>query len=131
MTELDDGTMLCRIPHPASRALSLIDGGWLLGVLVVLVVVAVAHLRLGPSSSATTSTTERALPSSDCQDRCASRPTTMTRLPSVSDSAAWTAWSRQTTTAQNASPAKVPAQGWATISRTITAYSPRPSTVTQ
>jgi hypothetical protein len=34
---------------------------------VVLVVVAVAQRRLGPSSSATTSTTERALPSSAVQ----------------------------------------------------------------
>jgi hypothetical protein len=42
------------------------------------VVVAVAQRRLGPSSSATTSTTEQALPSSTCQDRCASRPTTTT-----------------------------------------------------
>jgi hypothetical protein len=64
-------------------------GYQLLGLLVALVVV--AHLRLGPSSSATTSTTERAVPSSACQDRCASRPTTTTRLPFASDSpASWT-----------------------------------------
>jgi hypothetical protein len=54
---------------------------------VVLVVLAVAHLRLGPSSSATTSITERVVPSSACQDRCASRPTTTTRLPLASDPA--------------------------------------------
>jgi hypothetical protein len=45
---------------------------------VVLVVVAVAHRRLGPSSSATTSTTDRALPSSAVHDRCWSLPTTTT-----------------------------------------------------
>jgi hypothetical protein len=45
-------------------------------VLVVLVAwaVVVAHLRLGPSSSAMTSTTDRAVPSSACEDRCANRP---------------------------------------------------------
>jgi hypothetical protein len=49
---------------------------------VVLVVVAVAHRRLGPSSSAMTSTVERALPSSAVHARCWSRPTTTTRLQS-------------------------------------------------
>jgi hypothetical protein len=53
-----------------------------LGLLVALVVVAVAHRRLGPGSSARTSTTDRAR----CRPRavqlcCWSRPTTMTRLP--------------------------------------------------
>jgi hypothetical protein len=48
--------------------------------LVALVGVAVAHRRLGPSSWATTSTVERALPSSAVQLRCWSRPTTTTRL---------------------------------------------------
>jgi hypothetical protein len=48
---------------------------------VVLVVFAVAHRRLGPSSSASTSTTDRALPSSAVQARCWSRPVTTTRLP--------------------------------------------------
>jgi hypothetical protein len=38
-----------------------------------------------PSSSATTSTTERALPSSAVQLRCWSRPTTTTRLPLARD----------------------------------------------
>ena len=38
-------------------------------------------MRLGPSSSATTSTVDRALPSSAVQARCWSRPTTTTRLP--------------------------------------------------
>src|SRR5919106_6810542 len=68
---------------------------------VVLVVVAVTHRRLGPSSSATTSTTDRALPSSAVQLRCWSRPTTTTRLPFDSDLAACSAWSRQTTTVKN------------------------------
>src|SRR5215213_9805226 len=45
------------------------------------VVVAVAHRKLGPSSRATTSTVDRALPSSAVQLRCWSRPTTTTRLP--------------------------------------------------
>jgi len=36
----------------------------------LLVVVAVAHRRLGPSSSASTSTVDRALPSSAVQVRC-------------------------------------------------------------
>jgi hypothetical protein len=56
---------------------------WLLVVLV-----AVVHHRLGPSSSATTSTVERALPFSAVQARCWSRPTTTTRLPLASDCAA-------------------------------------------
>jgi hypothetical protein len=47
---------------------------------LVALVVAVAQRRLGPSSSATTSTTWRALPSSAVQLRCWSQPTT-TRLP--------------------------------------------------
>jgi hypothetical protein len=43
-------------------------------LLVALVVVAVAHRKLGPSSSATTSTTEWAVPSSAVHARCWSRP---------------------------------------------------------
>jgi hypothetical protein len=70
-------------------------------LLVALVVVAVAHRRLGPSSSATTSTTDRALPSSAVQLRCWSRPTTTIRLPLASDCAACSAWSRQTITVKN------------------------------
>jgi hypothetical protein len=54
-----------------------------------------------PSSSVTTSTTERALPSSAVQVRCRSRPTTTTRLPFESDSTACSAWSRHTTTVKN------------------------------
>src|SRR5918995_3942710 len=68
---------------------------------VALVVVAVAHRRLGPSSSATTSTVDRALPSSAVQLRCWSRPTTTTRLPFESDCAACSAWSRHTMTVKN------------------------------
>src|SRR5215217_7589395 len=70
-------------------------------VLGALVVVAVAQRRLGPSSSATSSTTDRALPSSAVQLRCWSRPTTTTRLPFDSDCAACSAWSRHTTTVKN------------------------------
>jgi hypothetical protein len=69
--------------------------------LVVLVVVAVAHRRLGPSSLATTSTTCRALPSSAVHAHCWSRPRTTTRLPLHRDSAACSAWSRQTITVKN------------------------------
>jgi hypothetical protein len=58
-------------------------------------------MRHSPSSSATTSTTERALPSSAVQLRCWSRPTTTTRLPFDSDSAACSAWSRYTITVKN------------------------------
>jgi hypothetical protein len=77
-----------------------------------------------------TSTVDRTLPSSAAQLWRWSRPTTTTRLP-------WPATgrvpslARETTTASNAGPAQVVAQGWATTSRTITAYSSRPSTVTQ
>ena len=53
--------------------------------LVVLVVVAVAQRRLGPRSSASTSTVDRALPSSAVQVRCWSRPMTTTRLPLLSE----------------------------------------------
>ena len=87
---------------PTSRPARRLDcrpGHWL-ELLVALVVVAVAQRRLGPSSSATTSTTERALPSSVVQLRCWSRPTTTTRLPFERDCAACSAWSRQTTTAK-------------------------------
>jgi hypothetical protein len=51
----EQNAMRCIPPRRIGRA-----GYWLR---VVLVVVAVAQRRLGPSSSATTSTTERALPS--------------------------------------------------------------------
>jgi Phage integrase family len=71
------------------------------GLRVALVVVAVAHRRLGPSSSATTSTVEPALPSSAVQLRCWSRPTTTTRLPLARDCAACSAWSRHTSTVKN------------------------------
>ena len=60
--------MLRNPPRRFGRA-----GSWLR---VALVVVAVTQRRLGPSSSATTSTTDRALPSSAVQVRCWSRPTT-------------------------------------------------------
>jgi hypothetical protein len=91
--------MLVRYLRPARR----ISGraGYRSWLLVALVVVAVAHRRLGPSSSATTSTVDRALPSAAVQLRCWSRPTTTTRLPLARDSAACSAWSRQTITVKN------------------------------
>src|SRR5215211_465107 len=70
-------------------------------LLVTLTGVAVAHRRLAPSSSATTSTVDRALPSSAVQLRCCSRPTTTTRLPLAREWAACSAWSRHTTTVKN------------------------------
>jgi hypothetical protein len=60
-----------------------------------------APVRLAPSSSATTSTVDRALPFWSVQLRCWSRPTTTTRLPFESDCAACSAWSRHTTTVKN------------------------------
>jgi hypothetical protein len=60
-TERDAGMLLLLHPGPARLARG--RAGYWLEVLVVLVVVAVAQRRLGPSSSATTSTVERALPS--------------------------------------------------------------------
>jgi hypothetical protein len=59
--------------------------GYWLEFLVALAVVAVAQRRLGPSSSASTSTVDRALPSSAVQARWWSRPTTTTRLPLLSE----------------------------------------------
>jgi hypothetical protein len=67
--------------HPRPRTVaSLVELGYWLWLLVVLVVVAVAHRRLGPAWLATTSTTDRAVPASAVQARCWSRPTT-TQLP--------------------------------------------------
>jgi integrase len=83
----------CVPPRRMGRA-----GYWLREVLVV---VAAAQRRLGPSSSAMTSTVDRALPSSAVQVRCWSRPTTTTRLPLLSESATCSAWSRHTITVKN------------------------------
>ena len=58
-------------------------------------------MRPGPSSSATTSTTDQAVPSSAVQVRCWSRPITMARLPLASDRVACSAWSRHTITVKN------------------------------
>ena len=93
------GCWRCQWPRPPDHRLVL-DGvtAYASALWVARTGVVVAHLRLGPSSSATTSTTKRLVPSSVCQDRCANRPTITTRLPLASDSATWTAWSRQTTT---------------------------------
>src|SRR6266508_5020248 len=49
--------------------------------------VAVAHFRLGATSSAVTSTTVRFSPSGVSHERALSWPTTMTRAPLASDSA--------------------------------------------
>lgn len=54
---------MLRVP-PIAALVELATGP---GCRVALVVVAVAHLRLGPSSSATMSTTDRALPASAVQ----------------------------------------------------------------
>src|SRR4029450_9285589 len=51
-----------------------------------------------PSSSASTSATDRALPSSAVRVRCWRRPRTTTRRPLARDSATWSAWARRTTT---------------------------------
>src|SRR5207237_8617862 len=59
---------------------------------------AVAQRRLGPTSSATISTTLRFSPFSVSQLRCSSRPVTTTREPFPSDSATFSAISRQHTT---------------------------------
>jgi hypothetical protein len=74
-----EGAERCHASRPARRIAG--RPGYRSWLRVVLVVVAVAHRRLGPSSSVTTSTTERALPSSAVQLRCWRRPTTTTRLP--------------------------------------------------
>jgi len=64
-------------------------------------VVADAQRRLGPISSAATSTTVRFSPSWVSHERCSSRPVTMTRMPLLSDSAAFSAISRHTTMLKN------------------------------
>jgi hypothetical protein len=73
---------------PPRRIVLVVDvapGRYSLALLVARTGVAVAHRRLGPSSSATTSTVDRALPSSAVQVRCWSRPTTTTGLPYSAD----------------------------------------------
>jgi hypothetical protein len=75
-----------------------------------------------PSSSATTSTTDRALPSSAVQARCWSRPTTTTRLPLLSDYAVCSAWSRQTITVKNDGSCSE-RLGHATVQITLDTYS--------
>src|SRR4029453_1756747 len=86
---------------PMSRTVAMLGRAGYWSWLRVVLVVAVPHRRLGPSSSAMTSTVERALPSSAVQLRCWSRPMTTTRLPLLSDSAACSAWSRHTMTVKN------------------------------
>src|SRR5215218_8726029 len=62
---------------------------------------AVAHLRLGPTSSASISTIDRLSPSGVSQARLLRRPLTMTRLPLATDSATFSACWRQTLTRKN------------------------------
>src|SRR6266508_645848 len=59
---------------------------------------AVAHRRLGATSSASISVTERLSPSGVSQVRVRSRPRTTARLPLARDSAMFSAWSRQALT---------------------------------
>jgi hypothetical protein len=69
------------------------QGGWLERSTL-----AVAHLRLAPTSSASSSVTERFSPSGVSQLRWRSRPVTITRSPLPRDSARFSAWPRQTFT---------------------------------
>src|SRR5215216_4836478 len=59
---------------------------------------AVAHFREAPTSSASSSVTDRLSPSGVSQLRWRSRPVTMTRSPLERDSARCSAWPRQTLT---------------------------------
>jgi hypothetical protein len=63
---------------------------------LVLVTLAVALRRLGPTSSTSISKTVRFSPSRVSKDRCFSRPCTITRMPRCSDSATFSAACRQT-----------------------------------
>ncbi len=56
---------------------------------------AVALRSAGPTSSTSTSSTVRRSPSLVSQERCFSLPTTMTRMPLVSDSETFSAYCRQ------------------------------------
>src|SRR5690606_1713783 len=62
---------------------------------------AVAQRRLGPTSSATISTTERRSPSAVSHERCSRRPATTTRAPFSSDSLTFCARSRKQVTLKN------------------------------
>src|SRR5574341_1276300 len=62
---------------------------------------AVANFRLGATSSASTSVTERFSPSGVSQERVRRRPTTTARLPLVRDSATFSAICRQTLIRKN------------------------------
>jgi hypothetical protein len=64
-------------------------------------ILAVAHLRLAATSSASISAIERRSPSGVSQERCRSRPSTTTRSPLCSESARWVAVSRQALTRKN------------------------------
>src|SRR5829696_5785489 len=62
---------------------------------------AVAHFREAPTSSASSSVTDRFSPSGVSQLRCRNRPVTITRSPLPSDSARFSAWPRHTLTLKN------------------------------
>jgi transposase len=62
---------------------------------------AVAHLSEAPTSSASSSVTDRLSPSGVSQLRWRSRPVTRTRSPLVRDSARFSAWPRHTLTLKN------------------------------
>jgi hypothetical protein len=62
---------------------------------------AVAHFRLGPTSSASISTTDRFSPSGVSHEFVRSLPTTTTRMPEVSDSATFSARERHAVTLKN------------------------------
>src|SRR3954453_23760518 len=68
---------------------------------VVLVTLAVAYFRLGPTSSTSISNTVRFSPSRVSYERALRRPETITRMPRVSDSAAFSAACRQTEQLRN------------------------------
>ena len=62
---------------------------------------AVAHRRLGATSSASISTLLRRSPSAVSHELVRSRPTTITRVPWLSDSAMFSASDRQAVTSKN------------------------------
>src|SRR5215218_8461003 len=69
---------------------------------------AVAHLREAPTSSASSSVTDRLSPSGVSQLRWRSRPVTITRSPLPRESARFSAWPRQTLTLEEAGVAVAP-----------------------
>src|SRR5207342_3708810 len=68
---------------------------------LVLLTLAVAYFRLGPTSSTSSSTTVRFSPSRVSYCRCLRRPWTTTRMPFWRDSATFSAACRQTEQERN------------------------------